>query len=47
MELALMTGTVFRRWEFELRQAVEEWRTREGFLRKPMGLRVGIRRRGA
>ncbi|KAL5408614.1 hypothetical protein PMIN04_011337 [Paraphaeosphaeria minitans] len=42
MELALIVGTVFRRYEFELRQG--EMRTREGFLRKPLGLVVGMRR---
>ncbi|KAI9669100.1 MAG: hypothetical protein M1831_000692 [Alyxoria varia] len=45
MELCLMTATIFRRYEFVLRQGVDEWRTREGFLRKPLGLKVGIRRR--
>lgn len=44
MELTLIVATVFRRYEFELRQK-EEMKTREGFLRKPMGLRVGMRRR--
>jgi benzoate 4-monooxygenase len=43
MELALIVSTVFRRYEFELRQ--EEMKTREGFLRKPLGLIVGMRRR--
>jgi benzoate 4-monooxygenase len=43
MELALIVGTVFRRYEFELRQG--EMETREGFLRKPLGLEVGMRRR--
>jgi benzoate 4-monooxygenase len=43
MELALIVGTVFRRYEFELRQG--ELETREGFLRKPLGLEVGMRRR--
>ncbi|KAF1975797.1 putative P450 monooxygenase [Bimuria novae-zelandiae CBS 107.79] len=43
MELALIVGTVFRRYEFELRQRGME--TREGFLRKPLGLEVGMRRR--
>ena len=45
MELALIVGTVFRRYEFELRQG--EMETREGFLRKPLGLLVGMRRRTA
>lgn len=43
MELALIVGTVFRRYEFELRQGAME--TREGFLRKPLGLEVGMRKR--
>jgi len=45
MELALIVGTVFRRYEFELRQ--DEMKTREGFLRKPLALEVGMRRRKA
>ncbi|KAF2869391.1 cytochrome P450 [Massariosphaeria phaeospora] len=45
MELALIVATVFRRYEFELRQGALE--TREGFLRKPLGLRVGMRARRA
>jgi benzoate 4-monooxygenase len=44
MELALIVATVFRNFEFELRQG--EFLTREGFLRKPLGLEVGMRRRG-
>ncbi|KAJ6282435.1 transcription initiation factor tfiid subunit tsm1 [Bipolaris maydis] len=40
MELALIVATVFRRYEFELRQ--EEMETREGFLRKPLGLEPGL-----
>lgn len=43
MELALIVATVFRRYEFELQQG--EMETREGFLRKPLGLKVGMRRR--
>jgi benzoate 4-monooxygenase len=43
MELALIVGTVFRRYEFELYQDVLE--TREGFLRKPMECMVGVRKR--
>lgn len=45
MELALIVSTVFRRYEFELRQG--EMQTREGFLRKPLALEVGMRRRTA
>jgi benzoate 4-monooxygenase len=43
MELALIVSTVFRNFEFELRQG--EMQTREGFLRKPLGLHVGMKRR--
>ncbi|KZM26252.1 Benzoate 4-monooxygenase [Ascochyta rabiei] len=43
MELALIVSTIFSRYEFELRQG--EMKTREGFLRKPLGLEVGMRRR--
>jgi benzoate 4-monooxygenase len=43
MEMALIVSTVFRNFEFELYQ--EELETREGFLRKPLELHVGIRRR--
>ncbi|KAF2214910.1 hypothetical protein CERZMDRAFT_82803 [Cercospora zeae-maydis SCOH1-5] len=43
MELALIIATVFRRYEFDLRQ--DKLETREGFLRKPLGLKVGMRRR--
>lgn len=43
MELALIVSTVFRKYEFDLRQ--DEMKTREGFLRKPLGLKVGMRKR--
>ncbi|QIW97055.1 hypothetical protein AMS68_002573 [Peltaster fructicola] len=43
MELALIVATVFRRYEFELYQ--DHLETREGFLRKPLGLLVGMKRR--
>lgn len=45
MELALIVSTVFRRYEFELRQG--EMETREGFLRKPLALEVGMKKRNA
>jgi len=44
MELALIVATLFRRYAFELRTG--ELVTREGFLRKPVGCRVGVKRRG-
>jgi benzoate 4-monooxygenase len=43
MELALIMGTTFRRYEFELHQETLE--TREGFLRKPLECWVGVRKR--
>lgn len=43
MELALIVSTVFRRYDFELHQ--DHLETREGFLRKPLGLKVGMRKR--
>jgi benzoate 4-monooxygenase len=43
MEMALIGATVFKNFEFELRQVGME--TREGFLRKPLGLAVGVRLR--
>jgi benzoate 4-monooxygenase len=45
MELALIVSTVFRNYSFELRQG--EMQTREGFLRKPICLLVGMTKRGA
>ena len=46
MELKLIVGTVARAYTFELRQ--KDLQTREGFLRKPLRLDVGmrVRRRG-
>ncbi|KAI9740580.1 MAG: hypothetical protein M1834_005161 [Cirrosporium novae-zelandiae] len=43
MEMKVIVGTVFRNFAFEKRQ--EELETREGFLRKPLGLNVGMRKR--
>lgn len=43
MELALIISTVFRRYDFELHQDIMT--TREGFLRKPDGLNVGMKMR--
>ena len=44
MELLVMAATVFRLFEFQLEQDFP-MQTREGFLRKPLGLQVGMRRR--
>ena len=43
MELAMIASTVVKGFEFELREG--ELETREGFLRKPLRCRVGMRRR--
>jgi benzoate 4-monooxygenase len=44
MELACIVATTFRNFEFR-DEHVGEMQTREGFLRKPLGFDVGIRRR--
>ncbi|KAJ5781327.1 hypothetical protein N7457_006487 [Penicillium paradoxum] len=44
MELLVIVATVFRLFEFEMQQD-GPMETREGFLRKPLGLQVGMRRR--
>jgi cytochrome P450 len=44
MELLVMAGTVFRLFDFEMQQK-GPMETREGFLRKPLGLIVGMKRR--
>lgn len=44
MELTCIAGTVFRNFDFQMEQE-NVLKTREGFLRKPLGLKVGIKRR--
>lgn len=44
MELLCIVATVFSLFEFQLEQE-GEMETSEGFLRKPLGLQVGLRRR--
>ena len=44
MELALIVATVMHRFTFELREE-GDLETREGFLRKPLRCRVGMRKR--
>ena len=44
MELTCIVGAVFRNFEFVVEQ-VQALETREGFLRKPLGLGVGVRLR--
>ena len=46
MEMACIVATVFRNFDFQLEQK-KPMETREGFLRKPLGLNVGLRRRAA
>jgi hypothetical protein len=43
--MELFASAVFWRYDVVLGQGREEWRVREGFLRKPLGLKVGVRRR--
>ena len=50
MELKIIFGVLGREFEFEMAkegnwQGVEGLETREGFLRKPVGFCVGMRRR--
>ncbi|KAL4900767.1 hypothetical protein BDW74DRAFT_170549 [Aspergillus multicolor] len=44
MELLVICSTVFRMFDWELQQK-GPMETREGFLRKPLGLEVGVKRR--
>lgn len=44
MELQVIVATVFKNFEFQLEQD-GPMESREGFLRKPLGLDVGLRRR--
>ncbi|RDW74534.1 cytochrome P450 [Aspergillus mulundensis] len=44
MELLVICSTVFRMFDWELQQK-GPMETREGFLRKPVGLQVGVKRR--
>jgi benzoate 4-monooxygenase len=43
MEMKLIVATWVRRYDVFLRQDYMD--TREGFLRKPLGLEIGMRRR--
>ncbi|KAJ3753813.1 cytochrome P450 monooxygenase pc-bph [Lentinula raphanica] len=46
LELQLIVGSLVRMWDFVLEEGLDqELHTSEGFLRKPLGCRVGIRRR--
>ena len=44
MELACIVATTFRNFDF-IDEHQGEMETREGFLRKPLGFNVGIKRR--
>ncbi|KAI6019956.1 cytochrome P450 [Pisolithus orientalis] len=46
MELLIIISSIFRRYHFVLAEPDKPLDTREGFLRKPLECRVGIKRRG-
>ncbi|KAF5383993.1 hypothetical protein D9757_006970 [Collybiopsis confluens] len=46
LELQIIVGSLVRKWDFVLEEGLkQELHTSEGFLRKPLGCRVGIKRR--
>ncbi|GBE89063.1 Benzoate 4-monooxygenase [Sparassis crispa] len=45
MELLVIVASILRRFEFVLEEPEKPLQTREGFLRKPLGCKVGIKRR--
>ncbi|KAF9010111.1 cytochrome P450 monooxygenase pc-bph [Cyathus striatus] len=45
LELQIIVGSILRRFDFVLEHPDQKLETREGFLRKPLGCRVGIKRR--
>jgi len=45
MELAIIISSILRRYDFVLAEPDKPFETREGFLRKPLQCKVGIRRR--
>ncbi|TFK73345.1 cytochrome P450 monooxygenase [Pluteus cervinus] len=45
MELQIIVASILRRYDFVLEHPDHPLETREGFLRKPLGCKVGIRRR--
>ncbi|KZT71867.1 cytochrome P450 [Daedalea quercina L-15889] len=47
MELLIIISSILRRYQFVLEEPKKKFDTREGFLRKPVECRVGIRRRTA
>jgi len=47
MELLIIISSLLRRYEFVLEEPDKEFETREGFLRKPLECRVGMKRREA
>jgi benzoate 4-monooxygenase len=45
LELQMILASLLRRYDYQLENPSEKIQTREGFLRKPLGCRVGIKRR--
>jgi len=45
LELLIIVASILRRFDFVLEQPDQKLETREGFLRKPLGCNVGIKRR--
>ncbi|KAF5357017.1 hypothetical protein D9756_006535 [Leucocoprinus leucothites] len=45
LELLIIIASIVRRYDFVLENPDQKLETREGFLRKPLGCRVGIKRR--
>ncbi|KAF8893218.1 cytochrome P450 monooxygenase pc-bph [Gymnopilus junonius] len=45
LELQIIVASIMRRFDIVLESADQKLHTREGFLRKPLGCRVGIKRR--
>jgi len=45
LELQIIIGSIMRRFDIVLASPNQELKTREGFLRKPLGCNVGIKRR--
>jgi len=45
LELQIIVASMLRRYDYVLENPKAEMQTREGFLRKPLGCKIGIRRR--
>ncbi|KAI0945650.1 hypothetical protein AcW1_001822 [Taiwanofungus camphoratus] len=46
MELLIIISSILRRYHFVLEEPGKKFETREGFLRKPVACKVGVKRRG-